>query len=280
MPLPFYSKRPDADFWDSHWQNLGLDIEAIVKKLEGSFLAKIMEEYLPKEGKILEGGCGLGQWILYFRRKGYDIEGIDFAENTIKWIKERFPDLPVKTGNILNLPYPDEYFSSYISLGVIEHFENGPEKALAEAYRVLENKGLFLCSVPYFNPVRRLKKKLFKSYHEQKEGEEFYQWAFAKKEIKNIIEAAGFQVCRIIPFDATKGIKDEIPGIRSIYKKFTHRSYKFTAKSDGNQVRRESLWKISQLQKHTLKGFLEHRMIKNLFGHMLLVIAEKQGKQL
>jgi len=213
--------------------------------------------------------------VLYLRAKGYDIVGIDFAEDTIRRVKERFPNLPVETGNILDLPYPDGYFSAYISLGVMEHFEEGPEEALAEAHRVLQKGGLLLCSIPYFNPLRRIKKKSFKSYHLPKAGEEFYQWAFTKQEIRNIMKNAGFQVHRVIPFDAVKGIKDELPGMRKFYQLLKGNSQKASARTKAKASKQDSSRLASQVVKSMLKGVLELYLVRNIFGHMVLTVAEK-----
>ena len=215
--------------------------------------------------------------MLYLRAKGYNIVGIDFAEDTIKRVKERFPDLPVETGNILNLPYPDGYFSAYISLGVMEHFKEGPEEALAEAHRVLRKGGLLLCSVPYFNPLRRIKKKLFKLYHLPKAGEEFYQWAFTKQEIRNIMKKAGFQVHQVIPFDAVKGIKDELPGMRKFYQLLKGDSQKAGARTKAKASKQDSSRLAFQIVKSVLKGVLELYLARDIFGHMVLAVAEKQG---
>jgi SAM-dependent methyltransferase len=278
VPLAFHGKRADSDFWDAHWENV--DTETTVKNLGGSLLARAIEEYLPKEGKILEGGCGLGQWVLYFREKGYDIVGRDFAEDTIERVKARFPDLPVETGNILVLPYLDGHFSAYISLGVVEHFEEGPEAVLEEAHRILKKQGLLLCSVPYFNPLRRSKKRLFSWYHQRKEDEEFYQWAFTKREITAIIEDTGFRIRRIIPFDAVKGIKDEIPGMRKVYRLLRDSSRTTRVKvNQAEEGSKEGNPYLDSQKKAVLKWILESYLIRNLFCHMLLVIAEKRGKR-
>jgi len=262
MPLAFYGKRANRSFWDSHWENV--DIEVTVKNLSASLLAQVMEKYLPREGKILEGGCGLGQWVLYLKRKGYNIVGVDFAENTIRQVKKRFPSLPVIIGNILNLPFPDESFSAYISLGVIEHFEDGPNTALAEAHRVLQKGGLLLCSVPYFNPLRRIKKKLFKSYHLPKAGEEFYQWAFTKQEIGIIMRNAGFQVHRVIPFDAVKGIKDELPGMRKFYQLLKGNSQKASGRTKAKTSKQERFRPFSRVFRSVLKGVSELYLVRHI----------------
>ena len=59
--------------------------------------------------------------------------------------------MPVIQGDILDLKYPDAHFDAYISQGVIEHFEEGPQQALNEAWRVLKPDGLAFITVPYLN---------------------------------------------------------------------------------------------------------------------------------
>ena len=45
---------------------------------------------------------------------------------------------------------------AYISLGVMEHFEDGCAAAMAEAFRVLKPGGLMFFTVPLENPFRKL----------------------------------------------------------------------------------------------------------------------------
>ena len=76
------------------------------------------------------------------------IIGVDYAKNTVKRIKEICPELDIREGNVFNLNFPDNFFGTYYSWGVVEHFEDGPEPILKEAYRVLE-RGEFVnfCSI-------------------------------------------------------------------------------------------------------------------------------------
>ncbi|MFX1463602.1 MAG: class I SAM-dependent methyltransferase [Promethearchaeota archaeon] len=116
----------------------------------------IFLKYLNKNYKILDAGCGFGKWVIYLNQKGYDIIGIDNNELTIKKLKEFNNLLQVEIGNITKLMYPDNYFDVYISMGVIEHFEEGPTLALKEAYRVLKPNGLIIISTPTVNIVRKI----------------------------------------------------------------------------------------------------------------------------
>lgn len=88
-----------------------------------------------------QNGQGLRSRVRHWRvvtlnARGYDIEGVDYAEETIEQLKVLFPDLPVRVGEVTNLDVEDGHYSGYISLGVIEHCKEGPEPFLREACRV------------------------------------------------------------------------------------------------------------------------------------------------
>ena len=35
--------------------------------------------FLPKTGRILEAGCGLGQYVVALEERGYTVDGVDLA---------------------------------------------------------------------------------------------------------------------------------------------------------------------------------------------------------
>ena len=45
-------------------------------------------EYLPKNGKILELGCGIGKDPIYLAKKGFNITALDFSQEAIKKAKK------------------------------------------------------------------------------------------------------------------------------------------------------------------------------------------------
>jgi SAM-dependent methyltransferase len=113
-------------------------------------------DYLPKDEPVLEAGCGLGAWLIFLSDMGYDIAGVDNNADVIERLRKWKPALKVGYGDIRKLPYKDGQLGAYISLGVVEHFEEGPEEALAEAFRVLRPGGLMFFTVPLNNSFRRL----------------------------------------------------------------------------------------------------------------------------
>src|SRR3989338_1045379 len=144
--------------WENNWRDISIaDVLQIfaydrVKKQMAHFT-----RVLPKGEKMLEGGCGLGPYLIRLRQLGYDVEGIDYNEGPIRKLLAYDPALPVKVGDVTAVPYPDGTFGGYLSLGVIEHFAEGPEKAIREAHRVLKPGGVFVVAVPTRNLLMDLK---------------------------------------------------------------------------------------------------------------------------
>ena len=141
-----------VDSWEQTWQDVALD--RAVRWVGISHLRPVFDRYFPRQGKILEGGCGAGQFVIHYHRKGYDIEGVDFAPKAIERLKTYDPTLQVRVGDVTRLPYDDRSMDCYYSGGVVEHFEEGPWTALAEARRVLRPEGRLLITVPFVNWIR------------------------------------------------------------------------------------------------------------------------------
>jgi SAM-dependent methyltransferase len=147
-----------SDLWDAMWNTRTMEQELEACDIHTP-LRELFLSYLARGGKILEAGCGLGKWVIYLKRLGYDIVGIDNNELAVANLKDYDGSLQVELGDILDIHYPDNSFDAYISMGVIEHFEGGPLPALKEAYRVLKPNGVIFVSVPTVNVIRKLIKR-------------------------------------------------------------------------------------------------------------------------
>ena len=112
-----------------------------------------LESFLPKDDLILEAGCGLGPKLIHFDSKNYKIWGIDYIYYALNQVKNYNPKLILAQSDVHCLPFPESTFGAYLSYGVVEHFPQGPQDAILEAYRVLKPGGLIFMMVPAANPV-------------------------------------------------------------------------------------------------------------------------------
>lgn len=156
-----YEVYSQIDLWHSMWtqRSIETELESCLLELPAR---ELFISYIPKGGRALEAGCGLGKWVIYLKRLGYDIVGIDNNELAISKLKDYDRSLQVELGDVLDIHYPDSSFDAYISMGVVEHFENGPLPALKEAHRVLKPGGLIFISVPTVNISRKLTRRLLR----------------------------------------------------------------------------------------------------------------------
>ena len=188
------SDEHDLDQWND--RSLAGELESF----EGRTLVRIFEKFLGEsKARILEGGCGFGAWCEWFQNRGHDIVGIEYDEKIVARAREFKPDVAVQHGDITHLNYPDNSFDAYISLGVVEHFERGPQQALAEAHRILKPGGLAFVTTPLLTVVRGLASHPIRSLYflrRRLKGEPNYFWEyrFTRRELRTYLEEAGFEI--------------------------------------------------------------------------------------
>jgi SAM-dependent methyltransferase len=191
-----------AAFWELNWSEDRL--EEAVRFCSVDPLRPLFERYAPPGCRMLEGGCGQGQYVIYCTAQRVNVVGLDFARDTLARLQRRRPDLLLCAGNVAALPFRPAAFDAYYSGGVVEHFEGGAEPALREAWRVLRPGGVFLVSVPYYSPLRRAlapfkgsvwKRVAQEGPDEASQGDRrFWQYAYTQAEFTRLLSSIGFRV--------------------------------------------------------------------------------------
>jgi len=197
------NKGQDINVWSDEWNKL--DPESEIQMWDFYGLRQWISKYVPRFGKTVEAGCGLGRYNFYFSRMGINIEGLDFSDSTIEflkhWQKKYGFDINFIKGNVTNMSYEDNSLRGYISLGVVEHFIEGPHKPLAEAYRVLEPGGIAIITTPsvswnvFLRKVKTKIKNIVKKIIRYKSSKvPFFQHEYRPKKLKSFIEQSGLKV--------------------------------------------------------------------------------------
>ena len=251
--LVYIGEKASPDFWNSHWETKNLK-ESVKRGKDNRLVLKTLQKYIPdKKGRILEGGCGRGQVVYCMHVHGYKSAGIDFAKKTVERTKRMFPKLDVKVGDVRNLPFPDNYFVGYWSIGVIEHFREGYSDILKEMRRILISGGYAFLTFPSMSFLRRLKAKLglYKEFEGGEKGS-FYQFALNPDTVIRDFEASGFKLIEKKNRSGIKGFKDEV----STFKPLLQKLY---------DSRGESLW---------VRGFrfVLDRLLATFAGHTMFLV--------
>ena len=96
--------------------------------------------------RILDVACGPGYGAGTATGKGIDAVGVDFCPEMVEQAGERYPDATFQLGDAENLPFGDGSFDGVICNFGFLHFAD-PDKAIAEAFRVLRPGGRYAFTV-------------------------------------------------------------------------------------------------------------------------------------
>lgn len=199
MSYKFFSFRDPSGQNVEQWA--ARSVEGEIESCAGRTLEIIFKRYLnPPPAKILEAGCGLGGWVYYLKNLGYQVVGLEYDPAVVAQVQKYDANTPVIQGDIFDLQFEDNTFHAYISLGVVEHFEEGPQVPLKEAYRVLEPGGLGFFTVPYETWFRKLfshpLREIYFFIRKILKGGDVYFWEYrySKKDMIRYLKDAGFEI--------------------------------------------------------------------------------------
>jgi len=107
---------------------------------------------LKDNNKLLEIGCGRGDFLNEFKNKNLDVYGVDLSN----YSQNFFSDLNFKKVDLTKdkLPFDDNFFDIIYSKSFIEHFYF-PEIIFEEAYRVLKPGGKIITLTPEWQYIYR-----------------------------------------------------------------------------------------------------------------------------
>jgi SAM-dependent methyltransferase len=112
-------------------------------------LAKRLRAVLPRvgqTGRVLDVGCATGNFLNAFRRRGWEVYGVELNAQAAAYAHERL-SLPVFAGDLVDAHFPDGWFDLVILWDVLEHMHD-PKGVLREAARVTRSEGRLVLSLP------------------------------------------------------------------------------------------------------------------------------------
>jgi ubiquinone/menaquinone biosynthesis C-methylase UbiE len=201
----------DVDHWEAQWSALDLDDRPaasghLPRQLRTTVLARVRPP-----ARVLEAGCGPAHFTLALHARGFRAVGLDWGAATLDRVRARHPDVELHEGDVRASPFPDRSFDAVYSPGVCEHFPEGPDAVLADAFRVLRPGGLAFVSTPFLNALRR------RRWEARRAGEgDFYQYVFPAGTLTKALERVGFEGVTTHPYAVGATFAEEWPSLQRL----------------------------------------------------------------
>jgi len=103
---------------------------------------------LPRGGRVLDLGCGVGVWLRRFRMDGFRVAGIDQSPRMVAFSRRRNPGTPVYCRDMRRPGFPAGSFDGIVSMYAVIHVPQADQpRVFLHMARLLKPGGLFLILV-------------------------------------------------------------------------------------------------------------------------------------
>lgn len=153
----------------------------------------------PQGGKILDIGCGSGQFLNRLKNSGWQCYGVELSLPASQ--KARGLGLNVFTGDLLSALYPADFFDVIVLNHTFEHLPR-PNAVLKEIHRILKTDGLLQIYLPN---IQGLAAKTFQSYWFNLDLPR-HLYHYAPTTLKWMLQKHGFAIQKMKYGSSTAGI--------------------------------------------------------------------------
>ena len=164
-----------------------------------------------RRGRLLEIGCGHGNFLLEARAQGYQVAGLEYSADAAQKANQNLAADLVQVGAVGQTPLPKSSYDICVLADVIEHVRN-PKDFLQHVWHVLKPDGIIFVATPSTDSWSA--RMLGRRWMEFKPEHLFY---FDRKTISRILTNAGFSEIavttgqKILTLDYIIGHFDKFP---------------------------------------------------------------------
>ena len=146
---------------------------------------------LPKNGKILDAGCGVGIDANYMKSRGFEVVGIDLSEEMLKLAKQKFPQMDFRLMDIRKIDFkPNSFDGVFASFSLIHIPKKDIPDVLKKFYQILKDGGVL-----YIALHEGKSEEIFID-EPLKPNEKLFLNIFSYEEIKNLLAKSKFAIIK------------------------------------------------------------------------------------
>src|SRR2546430_2271889 len=184
-------------FEQEGWQRVADKYDSVWSSLTRQFVPHLIDAVGVSTGiLVLDVACGPGYVSEAVKKVGANPTGIDFSGKMVAIARSMFPEITFREGDAQQLPFADASFDRVLMNFGLLHLSQ-PEKACAEAFRVLKSGGRFGFTVwagPEENPGAKIVNDAIEAHAdldvELPEGPPHYLYG-EKQECRKVLERSG-----------------------------------------------------------------------------------------
>ncbi len=140
-------------YWDKTWSRF-LKYHGMIAP--SAKLVQHLFTQVPRNGVILDLGCGEGRNSLYLSQVGFNIIGLDLSFKATSVMKNNFFEESLKgiilSGDARQLPFMADSIDGILAHHLFDHLDQeGFRKAINECLRVLKPEGVLLLTMDTFS---------------------------------------------------------------------------------------------------------------------------------
>jgi ubiquinone/menaquinone biosynthesis C-methylase UbiE len=181
------------------WQRVAEKYDAVWSSLTRQFIPYLIDAAQVSTGlSVLDVACGPGYVSAAVEKVGANPTGVDFSKKMIAIASSMFPEIAFREGDAQQLRFADASYDRVLMNFGLLHLSS-PEKACAEAFRVLRPRGKFgftIWAEPHENPGGKIVNDAIEAHADLNvdvpEGPSKFLYA-NKQECRKALERDGFQ---------------------------------------------------------------------------------------
>ena len=154
---------------------------------------KLVAQYLPAHGRVLDVGCATGIFLKVIRDMGYEAYGVEVSDYAARHAREAM-NLEVFNGELSEAHFPSEFFQLVTMWDVLEHLPDFLN-VLKECRRVLAKDGILIIETLNAGSLSaRLLGRWWPLY-----APPYHVSYFTRDSLATALERSGFKVLQVTP---------------------------------------------------------------------------------